>query len=324
MRVLVIGGTAFIGRRTVSDLLKRGDKVTLFHRGHHPNPFGGGVHELIGDRQNPQDLSRALAGRTFDGVIDIAYDAERGTGADAISLVASEVRRFHPRYVFVSSVAVYDESGIGVTEDAHRGGPIGSYGMNKVQAEDQLMTEHRAGHLTASIVRPSYVHGPFNPIPREAWFWDRILAGRPVILPDGGQTLIQWSAVRDVAWSLTECLTNPAAVGEAFNIAEAEPASHAEFVQRLAKVAGRTAETVAISRTKLKEMGASTRSPNAYFGVGLDSGFDETLKVDKARRLLGFQPTDPIEGLKEAFDWYSNQPARPQPDFAFERALWGK
>jgi nucleoside-diphosphate-sugar epimerase len=324
VRVLVIGGTAFIGRRTVSDLLRRGDDVTLFHRGHHPNPFGGEVHELIGDRQNPQDLSRALAGKTFDGVIDIAYDSERGTGADAIALAASEVRRFRPRYVFVSSVSVYEKSGIGVTEDAHCGGPIGSYGMNKVQAEDQLMTEHRAGHLTASIVRPSYVHGPLNPIPREAWFWDRILAGRPVILPDGGKTLMHWSAVRDVAWSLTECLTNPAAVGEAFNIAEAEPATHAEFVQRLAKVAGRTAETVPIPRSRLKEMGASTGAPHTYFGVGLDSASDETLSVDKARRLLGFRPTDPIEGLKEAFDWYSRQSARPQPDFSFERILLGR
>jgi nucleoside-diphosphate-sugar epimerase len=71
-------------------------------------------------------------------------------------------------------------------------------------------------------------------------------------------------------------------------------------------------------------MGASTGAPHTYFGVGLDSASDETLSVDKARRLLGFRPTDPIEGLKEAFDWYSRQSARPQPDFSFERILLGR
>lgn len=325
MRVLVIGGTTFIGRWTVSELLARGAEVTLFHRGHHPNPFGDRVEELLGDRHDPPSVARALARRTFDGVIDIAYDRERGTGAEAVSTIASEVAGHRPRYVLVSSTAVYTGSGKGLTEEApRRSGPSGSYGMNKVQAEDRLLDEHRAGRLTASIIRPSYVHGPYNPIPRETWFWDRILAGRPVILPDEGTTILHWSAVRDVAWGLAECLTNPAAVGEAFNIAEAEPTTHARFVELLAEIAGRPVELVRVPRTRLHELGASPGAVRPYFGVALDSGADESYSIAKAQRLLGFRPIDARRALNEAFEWYSARTSADRPDFSFDRLVLGR
>lgn len=325
MRVLVIGGTAFIGRWTISELLARGAEVTMFHRGRNPNPFGDRVQELRGDRHDPGAVERALSGRTFDGVLDIAYDRERGTGAEAVSTIASRVAGTRPRYVLVSSTAVYEGPGTGLTEEASReGGPPGSYGMNKVQAEDRLLAEHRAGRLTASIIRPSYVHGPYNPIPRETWFWDRILAGRPVILPDEGTTIMHWSAVRDVAWSLAECLTNPAAVGEVFNIAEAEPTTHARFVKLLAEIAGRPVELVRVPRTRLHEVGAPPGTARAYFGVALDSGADASYSIAKAERLLGFRPTDPCQALTEAFEWYSTRASADRPDFSFDRRVLGR
>src|SRR5216117_1090761 len=80
-RVLVIGGTLFIGRALVEQLLERGDDVVIMHRGS-STPFGKRVGEIRCDRNDIPGVQAALAGTTFDVVYDNVYDWERGTTAD--------------------------------------------------------------------------------------------------------------------------------------------------------------------------------------------------------------------------------------------------
>ncbi|MEE9268120.1 MAG: NAD-dependent epimerase/dehydratase family protein, partial [Thermoplasmata archaeon] len=68
MRTLVVGGTEFIGRHTVEELLRRDHDVTIFHRGRSPNPFGDQVREVLGDRMRAQDVRNAFSGEAFDVV----------------------------------------------------------------------------------------------------------------------------------------------------------------------------------------------------------------------------------------------------------------
>ena len=173
-------------------------------------------------------------------------------------------------------------------------------------------------------MRPPFVYGPWNNIPREAWFWDRILAGRPVILPDDGRTLFQWAAAKDVAWALAECLENPAAEGQAFNIAEAEPLTHAEFVDRLARVAGRGVEQVPVPRRRLHELGGSSMGSRMYFGATLYAEVSFSVSLDKARAVLGFRPTDPMDGLRETSAWYLANDRGRSPKFTFDREVLGR
>ncbi len=324
MRVLVIGGTRFIGRHTVEELLRRGHEVTVFHRGTTPNPFGDRVTDLLGDRLDPESVERTLRGGRWDGVLDIAYAWDSRTGAREIEHVADAVRGQARRYVYLSSVSVYGDGPLPLTEESHRDPMLGAYSEDKIAAEDYLFGEQRGGRLTVSIIRPPYVYGPWNNIPREAWFWDRILAGRPVILPDKGETLFQWAAAKDVAWALAECLANPAAAGQAFNIAEAAPVTYAQFIDRLARVAGRQVEKVFVPRKRLYELGGSAMGSRMYFGATLDAEVDFSVSIAKAQRLLGFRPTDPIMGLTEAFRWYMENDRGRSPKFTFDKEVLGR
>ena len=324
MRVLVIGGTRFIGRHTVEELLRRGHAVTVFHRGKTPNPFGDRVTDLLGDRLDGDAVRRAIGDLGFDAVVDIAYAWDARTGAREIGYVADALDGVISKYVYLSSVSVYADGPAPLVEDGRRDPMLGTYSEDKIATEDYLLAAHRDRRFDVSVIRPPYVYGPWNGIPREAWFWDRIVAGRPVIVPDGGRTLFQWAAAKDVAWALGECLENPAANGQAFNIAEAEPVTHAEFIDRLAGVAGRPVEKVFVPRNRIRELGGSAMGSRMYFGATLDAEVDFSVSIEKARALLGFRPTDPAEGLSETFRWYLENDRGRSPKFSFDKEVLGR
>ena len=85
--ILVIGGTLFLGRELVRQLLERGRKVVILHRGKH-NPFAGAVDEIICDRNDVDGIHDALAGREFDAVFDNVYDWGRGTTGAQVEAAA--------------------------------------------------------------------------------------------------------------------------------------------------------------------------------------------------------------------------------------------
>jgi len=324
MRVLVIGGTRFIGRHTVQELLARGHQVTVFHRGKTPSPFGEQVPEILGDRLDAASVSHALHGTRYDGVVDVAYAWDSGTGAREIGYVADALEGTTRKYVYLSSVSVYRDGPLPLTEDGPRDPSLGSYSEDKIAAENYLFDAHRSGRFDVSVIRPPFVYGPWNNIPREAWFWDRIVAGRPVIIPDRGRTLFHWAAAKDVAWALAECLGNPAAKGQAFNIAEDEPVTHSEFIDRLARVAGRPVEKVFVPREKIRAEGGTAIGASMYFGATLDAEVDFSVSIEKAQRSLGFQPTDPTKGLAEAYAWYLANDRGRYPKFTFDRKVLGR
>ena len=324
VRVLVVGGTRFIGRHTVSELLRRGHEVTIFHRGKTPSPFGVQVSEILGDRLDRGAVARGLDGQRFDGVVDIAYAWDARTGAAEISHVVDALQSTPERYVYLSSVSVYGDGPMPLREESHRDPSMGVYSEDKISAENYLFDQQRRGRLRVSVIRPPFVYGPWNAIPREAWFWDRILAGRPVIVPNGGRTRFHWAAARDVAWALAECLENPAADGQAFNIADAESVTHGEFIDRLAGIAGRAVEMVPMPRERIRELGGSSMGAFMYFGATLDVETDFSVSIEKARRLLGFQPTDPDVGLAETFRWYLEHDRGRTPKFTFDKLALGR
>src|ERR1700733_9099223 len=108
MRVLVIGGTLFIGKLLVKRLIAAGHEVTILHR-KAEHPFGRRVRNAIADRNDAAAIRSALAGLRFDGVYDIAYDWERGTTAAQVEATAKSIPGDLSRYIFMSSVAAYGD-----------------------------------------------------------------------------------------------------------------------------------------------------------------------------------------------------------------------
>lgn len=315
-RALVIGGTLFIGRALVEQLLERGDDVVIMHRGR-GTPFGSRVDEIQCDRNDIEAVRAALEGKRFDVVFDNVYDWQRGTTAEQVSATARAAAKGLRRYVFMSSVAVYHPGGE-YTEDVELvpSDFPNSYGAHKADSERALFALGREQSIPVTTLRPAFVYGQYNAIEREAFFWDRLLARRPIIIPEDGEALMQWVYSQDVARAAVLAAETEVAIGHAHNVANYPPITQVDFVRLLASVAGTTADLVHVPRERLQRLGGGLLAPPYYFGTYLDVP-PITVRADRIRSELGLELTPLETGLRETFGWYEQQ-QRPRPDFSWE------
>lgn len=317
-QVLVIGGTLFIGRALVEQLLERGDDVTIMHRGR-GSPYGDRVREIRCDRNDVDAVRAALRHETFDVVYDNVYDWERGTSGEQVAAAARAARPVR-RYVFTSSIAAY---GSGMDHDerdelAPANHPA-AYGRQKAESERALFHLQAAETIPVTTLRPAFIYGPMNPFDRESFFWDRIVAGRPVLIPGDGSRLMQWVHVHDVARAAILAAGDDAAAGSAYNLGNDPPVTQVQFVQALARAAGRDVQLAYVSREQIAAAGGELFRPPLYFGAYLDLP-PLSVKVERVRAELGLELRPLDDGLRETFEWYRLQ-QRPQPDFSWEERL---
>ena len=174
MKVLVIGGTLFIGRLLVEELVKAGHEVSVLHR-KPKHDLGRKVENIMADRNDAESLREALSTRRFEAVFDNAYDWERGTTAQQVEATVKAVGERITRYVFLSSVAAYGD-GLNHKEsdplapDYHND----PYVRHKATTERMLFRMHSQTGLPVVTFRPPFVYGPNNPFYREQFFWDRL------------------------------------------------------------------------------------------------------------------------------------------------------
>src|SRR5436305_15346952 len=220
MRILVIGGSSFVGRGIVASALERGHDVTLFNRGKPaPGAFPDAEH-ITGDRNS--DLS-ALQGRGWDATVDVcAY-----VPAQVRSLL-SALGDGAGHYTFISTISVYgqDVADSGFTEDAPLLEPcwddeltMDKYGELKVACE-QVAQELAGDRLL--IIRPGYVLGPHDPTHRFTYWVERVAQGTsPMAGPDAEQPL-QGVDARDLGlFTVSQSEAKPV---DAFHLTAAEPA----------------------------------------------------------------------------------------------------
>lgn len=200
MRLLVLGGTEFVGRAVVAAALERGWDVTVFHRGRHAAPAG--VRALHGDRTAPDGLA-ALSDSAWDAVVDTWSAAPRAV-RDAARLLRDRVGR----YVYVSSCSVYDWAPpAGFTEDA----PLVE-GASPDAEQTDYARDKRGGELAALdafgadrtlLVRAGLILGPYENVGRLPWWLTRTARGGRVLAPGPRELPIQYIDVRDLAvWML--------------------------------------------------------------------------------------------------------------------------
>lgn len=230
MRVVVIGGSGFVGSALIPELRSRGCEVVLINRGSRAVPH---VENLVADRDDPDSLAKAVRRiEAADAVIDTcAYTGEQVERAWA--LLASRVRR----WVHLGSAAVYVDA---AERPAHERDAIGGadvwarYGRNKSAADAFLLAQRAPG---VCILRPPYLYGPGNDNDRETFVWSRLLRGRPVVLPAHGATPLQFLHVADLA----RALTRAALTGfpeQVYNVAGGPSTTAEGWVRLLARLIG--------------------------------------------------------------------------------------
>jgi 2'-hydroxyisoflavone reductase len=202
MDALVLGGTSFVGRWIVQDLLSRGHRVTLFSRGQTGPGLFPDVERRVGDRQTGDYAS--LAGGRWDAVVDVSGYVPRHVGQ---ALDALEGRT--GRYLFISTGSVYDATQVAddlgdLAEDCPRLAPWReteeitgeTYGRLKVACEDDLLARRAE---RATIVRPGIVAGPHDPTDRFTYWVRRASRGGRVALPGRPEQRVQVVDARDLA-----------------------------------------------------------------------------------------------------------------------------
>jgi len=184
VRVLIAGGTEFISLHLLQSLRRDGHEVVVLNRGRNPGRLPAGVRTIVADRLDHAALGKALAGERVDALVDVTYAPTTGADVDAM-LEALAGRVGHA--LFVSTGRVYDHAQpIPFDEDTPRSLYWGEYAKNKIAGEDALLRRHREAGLPVTIVRPTHVYGPLNTRNNETFFFDRLVRGRPVLLPDAG------------------------------------------------------------------------------------------------------------------------------------------
>jgi 2'-hydroxyisoflavone reductase len=316
-KILVIGGTLFIGRALVSELVKAGHEVWVLHR----NPdreAGKRVNSVIADRNDVEAMRRVFTEGRFEVIFDNVYDWERGTTAAQVEVPAHACGSHLQRYVYMSSVAAYGDGlnhheGDALAPDDHPD----SYVRNKAMTERALFRLHQRNGFPVVTIRPPYIYGPGNPFYREAFFWDRMRDGRPIILPGDGRRLMQFVYIRDLVTAVLRASEEPNAVGHAFNIANSRAITQAEAVQAFADAAGKKPAYVRVPRERIHQIGGNPMGPRLYFGCYFDLP-PITQIVTKAQRVLAFKGTDFVTGLKETYRWYLRHHLRKEIDYSFE------
>lgn len=321
-RILVIGGTQFIGRLLVERLSSAGHEVHVLHR-KLKNPFSKRVHNLVANRNDAGSIRKAVGSIRFDAVYDFAYDWEHGTTGVQVEATAQIFDGKVARYVFMSSVAAYGDGlnhheGDALAPDDHPN----PYSRNKAMSERALFRLHQRTGFPIVTLRPPFVYGPGNPFYREAFFWDRLRAGRPVILPSDGHRLMQFIYVHDLVELAIRVVESRNTVGHAFNAANTRAVTQHELLLDLARAAGvKEPELASIPRELIHRAGGQAfGNEKLYFGDYFDLPAITQI-ITKAQRMLTFKPADFEEGLRVTYRAYLHKRGFPKPDFSFENDL---
>jgi UDP-glucose 4-epimerase len=314
MRVLVLGGTRFIGRAIVDDLVSNGHDVMVVHRGETEPADLPEIPHVHVERARLETVSGQLVGFNPDGVVDcIAM-----TAADAEAVL--DVIPVGPRLVVLSSMDVYRGyaallSG-GVTDAVpadetspvrdqrypFRGQGAGMDDYEKLDVEERYL--ERGG----AVCRLPMVYGEHDGQRREEFILRRVRAGRPQIPFGPGTFLSTRGYVGDVATGVRLTLESEHSAGEIFNLGERHTAS-VELWARMILHAAR-ADHIELVRVPPEAL------PD---DLGLSGDIKQHLLCDsaKARAVLGWTDRDPMDALRQSVAWHLAHPP-PGDDVGFE------
>ncbi len=292
MRVLVIGGSRFIGRAIVQRLLMEGHQVTLLNRGHAPDPFGTRVSRVIGDRTQPETLQRALGRREFDAVVDVIAFREEDSRR-AVERLAGRIGHF----VHISTASVYlirdavwppfreDDFAGRLSPKTETTSASWSYAYHKRRCEEVLQQAWERDQFPYTSLRLPMVVGPDDYTERSQAYLERLSDGGPLLLPDGGLNSWGFLWVHDVAEAVVANLMNANAFGRAYNLAQREIVSLRQFVDQAAATLGKRPPLVSVPAEWLARLSLGTSfSPYSH-------EHDIVLDISAAQRDLLFEPT---------------------------------
>jgi len=311
MRILILGGTGFIGPYQVRYALQRGHTVTIFNRGRtNVGMFGGDVEQLTGDRSN--DLE-SLKRRTWDAVID-----NSATNPDWVKLSAQLLKDAAGQYLFISTrSAYYDTSAVPMTASAplfsrentpvEAGRPL-PYGLSKALAEGEARA---AFGSRTTIVRPGLIIGPGDDTDRFTYWPVKINRGGEILAPGDGSDPVQIIDVRDLSEWVIRLVENRH-YGTFNAVGPKTGPQFKDWVSTIQRAVGGNATFTWVNTDWLLANGVR---PYADIPVwqparGRTRGFARFDLTPEIERGLTFRPLDVT--ARETLEWWKSLPADRQ------------
>lgn len=233
MKVLVLGGTQFIGRHLVEMLIAQKHEVTLLNRGKTAPQLFPQLSLIKADRQAEALRDLPSLRQDWDAIIDLcAYYPKE------VSMLLEIIKGRAGRYIFCSTISAYAALSLDsptplleetsplheCTKEQATDTSMLTYGQRKAECERVAFQQHSSGVPTIAI-RPSIVYGAHDHTDRFAyWIW-RASSDKSFLLPDDGLTITTKTYAPDLASAFVAALTSRSALGNAYNIAETEPMS---------------------------------------------------------------------------------------------------
>lgn len=313
MKVLVIGGTGNISRGIVAAALSSGHEVTVFTRGTNLDAPPKGVRHIVGDRRDRPAFEAQLAAERFDAVYDmISFSEEDAT---------SSLRAFRGRvehFVQCSTVMTYGVpfpyNGVNIDEDAPLQGSS-PYGLGKIAADRLLLKAHQDDSFPVTIMKPSYTHGPGNPLYRQVggttrWL-SRMREGKPILSAGDGLNYFQYLASKDAGAGFVGLLGKKHCIGQTYNIVHPQPRSWDEWQRTAAEAMGVEAKLVHVSQDILLAL-----APDRFKSMRDGFGHHQIFRHEKLMRdVPEFNPQTPlVESLREVITWMDQHSLIDQHD----------
>ncbi|MFL5411721.1 MAG: NAD-dependent epimerase/dehydratase family protein [Myxococcales bacterium] len=321
MRVVLLGGTRFVGLAILEQLLAYQHEVLIIHRGEHEIEDIAGVRHLHSARSDLPAHAREIAAFRPEA----AVDACAMTLADARAALEALPRDI--QLVLLSSMDVYRAFGslwarmetdpLPLTEESPlRERPLPNPGVQlpgwsfSWSDYDKIPVERAYLARDAIVLRLPVVFGEQDYLTREEAVLRRIRAGRKRIPVGAGNLLFTRGYVRDIAEATRLAISSPRP-GVVYNVGESRTASFGLWMRQIAAAAGAEVEFVRVPDEALPP------------DLRLAGTFSQHLLVDSgyAREELGFRPIDPAESLRRSVEWHlANPPEGGQGDFAADDA----
>jgi 2'-hydroxyisoflavone reductase len=307
VRVLVLGGTLFVGRHVVELLLARGHDVTIFHRGQRGRELFPDIARVLGDRKT--DLDLLPAGATWDVVLDTCTSLP-----DYVATSVGALRERTQRYVYISSISVYDAARSTVDEStptlelapgASRDEVTGeNYGALKVLCERAVLDAFGADR--ALIVRPGLIVGPHDQTDRFTYWPLRFARGGDIAVPADLDAPVQFIDVRDLAEFIADALER-GLTGVVNTVGPATPATLRTLFDASAAGSGVASRIVPIDLTVLKQHGIEEWSDLPVW-AGRDTATEGLTSVDPSYAIeLGLHHRPLEETVADTLHWAQHE-----------------
>jgi 2'-hydroxyisoflavone reductase len=314
MKVLILGGTQFIGRHIAEWLLESGHAVSVFNRGQSPDDLPSQVERLRGDRDLSREGLHALVGRTWDACIDVSGYKPRQVRA-SVEVLRDRVAR----YVYVSAVSAYGDPVERPVRETHPLLPPAAEGVTEVNGETYGPLKSACERIVrdvfgerATVLRPQVVVGPHDTSGRYEHWIGRALQGGEMLAPGDGTDYLQVIDARDLARFVAPVLAKN--LGGEFNLAGPR------FTWRAFMSMIGAQEPVWVPAALIREAGLTFVELPLYRPDG--SLRSSLMDVSNERAITaGLTLTDPAMSIRDMQTWMKGRAWSPALDPAIEQRL---